>query len=314
MGILSTLKNLFNKNIECEENMNNHIVFLLNKKKYLYLNKNIIVRDGTNCVVVYKSKVSDVILPGKYKITEQIIPETYRRAKIDKLNKKGKKVKKIRVDLYFVNIEQYKDFSFSSDESFMIKTKEFGRLKGQVSGLCNLRVFDSALIVKSLISETGKENNKDVFYDIGLWIGNKINKKIEKNKISLETIFNNNSYLNTILNTDLEDAYDNIGLYVNNLKVKAINFPKKYQKKLNSFLLLHKKFLTPNLIYNPKNLQPENINDSVTVHQSKINSNLNNTMQTSKNSLNLYEFKVCPKCGFKNIKSNSSCNNCGNKF
>ena len=94
MGIFSRLKELFNKNIECDADMNNHIVFFLKKKKFLYLNKNIIVRDGTNCVVVYKSRVADVILPGKYKINEQIIPETYKRAKVEKFGKRGKSIKK----------------------------------------------------------------------------------------------------------------------------------------------------------------------------------------------------------------------------
>ncbi len=93
MGIFSSIKELFNKNIECDADMNSHMVFLLKKKKYMYLNKNIIVRDGTQCVVVYKSRVADVILPGKYKITEQVIPETYRRAKVDKLNNKREKFK-----------------------------------------------------------------------------------------------------------------------------------------------------------------------------------------------------------------------------
>ena len=94
MGIFSRLKELFNKNIECDADMNNHIVFLLKNKKFLYINKNIIVRDGTNCVVVYKSKVADVILPGKYKINEQVISETFRRAKVEKFGKKGKSIKK----------------------------------------------------------------------------------------------------------------------------------------------------------------------------------------------------------------------------
>ena len=116
MGIFAKIKELFNKNIECDGDMNSHIVYFLKKKKFLYLNKNIIVRDGTTCVVVYKAKVADVLLAGKYKINEQSIPETYKRAKVEKLNKKGSKIKRIRVDLYFVSNNEFKDFDFDSDE------------------------------------------------------------------------------------------------------------------------------------------------------------------------------------------------------
>ena len=177
MGFFSKLKELFNKNIECDEDMNNHIVFYLKKKKYLYLNKNIVVRDGTTCVVVFKSRVCDVILPGKYKINEQIIPETYSRAKIEKLNKKGKNIKKIRVDLYFLSSKDFKDFDFSSDEPFFLKSRELGRIRGYMKGSCVVRVLDPAVLIKCLIAETGKEKTEDVNDDIGLWIGNKINKK-----------------------------------------------------------------------------------------------------------------------------------------
>ena len=130
MGLFSSIKELFNKNIECDADMNSHMVFLLKKKKFMYLNKNTMVRDGTQCVFVYKSRVADVILPGKYKITEQTIPETYRRAKVEKLNKHGAKIKRIRVDLYFVSTQDFKDFEFDSDEPFFLKSKELGRIKG----------------------------------------------------------------------------------------------------------------------------------------------------------------------------------------
>ena len=258
MGFFSKLKELFNKNIECDEDMNNHIVFYLKKKKYLYLNKNIVVRDGTTCVVVFKSRVCDVILPGKYKINEQIIPETYSRAKIEKLNKKGKNIKKIRVDLYFLSSKDFKDFDFSSDEPFFLKSRELGRIRGYMKGSCVVRVLDPAVLIKCLIAETGKEKTEDVNDDIGLWIGNKINKKIEKNKIPIENIIHNNDYVASMINAELEDSFDNIGIFVKNIKLKAIDFPKKYQKKINEYMVSHKTIIKPSVVYNRNELTQNN--------------------------------------------------------
>ena len=47
------------------------MLFLLKNRKHIYLNKNILVRENTQCVLVHKNKVYDVILPGKYKITKE---------------------------------------------------------------------------------------------------------------------------------------------------------------------------------------------------------------------------------------------------
>ena len=87
MGLLSGFKELFNKNIECGEDLDSHILVFLKRKKYLYLGKNIIVRDNSTCVVVYRNRVCDVLLPGKYKIGQDVIPECYSRAKIEKLKR-----------------------------------------------------------------------------------------------------------------------------------------------------------------------------------------------------------------------------------
>lgn len=305
MGFFSKLKELFNKNIECDEDMNNHIVFYLKKKKYLYLNKNIVVRDGTTCVVVFKSRVCDVILPGKYKINEQIIPETFSRAKIEKLNKKGKNIKKIRVDLYFLSSKDFKDFDFSSDEPFFLKSRELGRIRGYMKGSCVVRVLDPAVLIKCLIAETGKEKTEDVNDDIGLWIGNKINKKIEKNKIPIENIIHNNDYVASMINAELEDGFDNIGIFVKNIKLKAIDFPKKYQKKINEYMVAHKTIIKPSVVYNRNELTQNNSGKSyVSV----------DAMQNAKNSANLGGFRVCNRCGFRNSNMNKACNNCGNKL
>lgn len=310
MGLFSSIKELFNKNIECDADMNSHMVFLLKKKKFMYLNKNIIVRDGTQCVVVYKSRVADVILPGKYKITEQTIPETYRRAKVEKLNKHGAKIKRIRVDLYFVSTQEFKDFEFDSDEPFFLKSKELGRIKGYMKGSCTTKVIDAGLLVKCLINDTGKEKTEDVHTDVGLWIGNKINKKIEKDKISIENILNNNDYIAKLLNTDLEDAYDYIGIFVKNIKLKAIDFPKRYQKKINEYIVHHKTSIKPSVVLSSL----RGSESAVPVQNNNISSAQNSTMQNGRFMPNIATFKVCQKCGFKNHVGNRVCNNCSNRF
>ena len=90
MGLLNGVKELFNKNIECGEDLDSHIVLFLKSKKYIYIGKNIIVRDNSACVLTYKGRVCDIIMPGKYKIAPDIIPELYSRAKVDKLKKNAK--------------------------------------------------------------------------------------------------------------------------------------------------------------------------------------------------------------------------------
>lgn len=304
MNLFAGIKNLFNKNIDCDEDMSNHIVFRLKKRKYLYFNKNIIVRDGTACVVVYKHKYRDVILPGKFKITEQIIPVIYSKAQVAKRSKKGAKVRRIRVDLYFVNTNDLKSFDFDSNNCFVTKSRDYGRIKGLAQGLCTIKVIDPDLIVKALLVGKSVIKTKYVNKEIGYIIGNRINKRIHKDKITINMMFNNNDRLNTLLNNNLQDSFDNVGLYVKDIKLKSINFPKRSQKKINKYLSEHKKVVKTSSIIN-SNWQVENKNNEKVSIQTQ-----NNTMQNNQNSPKVNTIKICPRCGFKNNGNATSCRNC----
>lgn len=302
MGFLSGLKELFNKNIECDGDLFNHIVYFYKKKRRLYLNKNIIVRENCCCVVVFKGRVCDTIFAGKYKINEQSIPETYSRAKINKRAKKGKKIKRIRADLYFLNLKEFKNFEFESDEPFFIKSKDLGRIRGYLKGTCTVKAIDPARLIKCLINETGREKTENVKKDIGLWIGNKINKCVEKTKIPIENILSNTNYVSSILNAELENGYDKIGIFVTNINLKAIDFPKKYQKKVNEYMIAHNKTkIRPNV-----NLGASTPNGNTRKQFVNISSLNNPSGQGA--------YKQCGHCGFKNPMSNIMCSNCGNRL
>ena len=307
MNLFAGIKELFNKNIDCGEDMNNHIVFFLNKKKYIYLNKNIIVRDGSVCVVVYKHKVRDVILPGKYKINENSFPGTYTKAKVDKKSKKGRKVKKIRVDLYYVNTNEIKGFDFNSNEDFVIRSKEMGRVKGFAQGICTLRVLDAGLLMKALLNNGKQIKTKIAPKEIGLMIGNRVNKRIQKDKITVDMIFNNHEKINMMLNTELEDAYDNVGIFVKNIRLKAMNFNKRSQKKINSFLVANKKLVKSSNILKT-NWEVQNR------QYSTVSMTHGNAMQNTTNKPNMNTFKICNRCGFRNNSNAVNCRNCHSRF
>ena len=302
MNMFLALKELLNKNIDCNVDMTNHIVFFLKKKKYLYLNKNIIVRDGTACVIVYRGKVRDVMIPGKYKINEQALPNTFEKAKREKANKKKKKIRKIRARIYYVNTEEFNGFDFESKKYFVLKPNEIGKIKGLSQGMCSLKIIDAESLIKYLLRHR-KINYKKINKNIGIIVGNKINRRIQKEKISIDMLFNNNGKLNELLNTSLEDAYDSVGLYVKNIKLKSINFHKRSQKKINEYIESRNVYKTSSTI--------TSANWSVGREVPKVPQSI--TMQNKQNTPN-NSAKICHRCGFSNSTNAIVCRNCNTKF
>jgi len=314
MGLFKKLKEIFNKNIECGDEIDSRIVYLL-KKRYLYINKNIFVREKNACVVVYKGRVCDVVFSGKYRINQDSIPETYGKAKIEKQQSKGKKIKRIRVELFFVNLEEFKQFSYISDSPFKSKTSGFGKVKGCLAGTCNIKVLDAGDLIKYLVGHFCKLKNKNINSKIELLVGNKINKLIQKNKVALEMLLNNQEYVESLINTDMQDALDKQGVFISNVKLKAVNFTKRHRGKVNEYLSTR-----------PNNIQKFDVNtllsSKVSVEDLKIpvrtevvrHTAYHSTMQQNNQSQSFTNYIVCDKCQKKNSVNAKICINCGNKL
>lgn len=310
MGLFRQLKDMFNKNIDCGSDFNDNVASLMFNKKYLYKNKNIFVKEKFACVVVYKGKVTDVIFSGKYRINPDSLPETFGRAK---LNEKNNNLKKIRADLYCVRLDEYKRFPFQSDIPFKLKSKGFGRVKGCIEGDCTLKILDSAMVIKSLITDVGRIKTKYIPRKLGLIVGNKVNKIIQKNKIPTDGLLANQEYIESLINTEIDEALDKNGIFAYNIKLKAIKFPKKYQKKVNEYLSLNKRkissFDTSSILKSEAGLAQrcevlKTVNFIGTTNAMQINKKSN----ISNNNL------ICKHCHKQNSMNAKICINCGNKL
>lgn len=315
MGLIAKIKEFFNKNIECGDKLDNRIVYL-HRKKYIYLNKNILVGENSAAVVVYRNKVTDVIFAGKYRINQESIPETYARAKIAYKKSKNYRVKHLRADVYFVKTSELVDFKFFSDEPFYLKSKNLGKVQGYLEGYCNLKILDPQAIIRALIFETGYVKDGTEYQDIGLWVGNKVKKTIEKNKIPIDSLLTDTKSVDSMLNANMEFALDDIGLFASNIRLKALDFPKKYQGKVNKFMMQNKKNIKmPS--YNQDNISNEKVGALVTKgseQNAQAQSQTKTTMQNPDNSLKITKFIRCNKCGTNNMLSAHICTNCGNKL
>lgn len=317
MGLISKLKSIFNKNIECGVEAENHIVFPLKKKKYLYLKKNIVVRDGFSCVIVVKGRVTEVLNPGKYKINSENLPETFERAK----KKKSGNLKKIRATIYYVNKREFKDFYFCSNEPFVAKSPETGKIKGFLQGTCTINVIDSAQMMKAIVNHMPKANEKGIADYLSLNVGNGINKKVKKLKIPAGELLSNAQSLEGLINREIEDTYDSIGVFVKNAKLKGINFPRRYKKRVGEYMARHGRVIKPQYIQTQKVELPSLLGEPQTVTkeqvlvEKKVVEPVNaSNLPTSKPPESPKRAIICARCGAKCDDGTKICKYCGNIF
>ncbi|MBE5738538.1 MAG: hypothetical protein E7354_02290 [Clostridiales bacterium] len=313
MGLISKLKDLFNKNIECSIDADANIIFPLKKKKYLFVKKNIVVKDDFACVLVYKSRVAEVLNPGKYKINSENLPTLFDMADMHKKKKKG--VKKIRADVYYICKKEFKDFYFISDSPFVSKSNEMGKVKGCLQGICTIKAIDSEQLMRCVLSKLSRPNIKKINHLLSLIVGNVVNKKIKKLKITANELLTNAKSLEAVINTELEDAYDRQGIFVKDVKLKAVNFSKRYKKKVGEYMAHHRRMVRNSV--NPENrvrpFQYVSQNRAMSQNSAPVVTN-NHVVDTATAHDEFKPFKICDRCGVENSIDSKICNNCGKNF
>ncbi len=123
MGFFKFLKRL-TSNIKCDNTFlqKSTWVFYGNKMQKVKLNESIFVDNGQLCIISCKSKITDVLDAGKYKVNSVDLPKTFKVLNVDK-KIQAKKLKKVSFDIYFLN-NDFINYSFVYFNKYKVnKTK-----------------------------------------------------------------------------------------------------------------------------------------------------------------------------------------------
>lgn len=272
MSIFSKLKSLFNKSIECGDELNGRLIYMYPLKgRVVHINANIIVNEGYSAVFVVNDRVSDVVPSGKHKIGGAVLPVTFSRLKLDRPNKNGNYDKKFKADIYYVCTGVMENVEYSSNEPFYAKSDKFGRIKGFAEGICNLQIYDPENLLKNLLVERPFIPNKGGKQLITDMVGNEVNKMLAKSKVGFSEILLNPKILNTYLNPAINEKTEIFGVRVYNLEVASLKLNRRLQKKVAEFLAernhYDKQFENTGIKYEPENVVPDKVDVTVSTNQ-----------------------------------------------
>ncbi len=275
MGIFSVLKKLFNKNIECGDEINGHIVYAVPLKgRIVNVGANIVVNEGYSAVFVVNDRVSDVIPSGKHKIGGAVLPETFSKLKLDKADKNGNYQKKFKADIYFVLNKPIEKMEYTSNEPFFLKSEKFGRVKGYSEGLCDFQIVDPEKLFKVLLIDRPFVTTKEAKSLISILIGNEVNEVMERIKLEFSNIIINPKILNEYLNPEINNRTESFGVNANNVEVASLKLTRRLQKKVTEFIAergsVERQFENSGIKYQPEPVvMPEKVDISTSLQQEK---------------------------------------------
>lgn len=294
MGLLANLRKMFNKNIECGEEITGHFIYLYpSSNRIVHVNSHIIVGDNYYAVFVCNDRVCDVLPPGKHKLTGATLPKAFSRLKLDKPNRNGSFPKKFKADVYFVFKEVMEQQQFCSFDKFIKKSNEFGKVKGFSEGLLDIQVTDPEKLFKVLLIDRYYIPNK-VGLKIAMgYIGNEINRMLENSDTSFTEMILKPSILKPMLNPAINERIENLGVRVYNVEVSSLKLSRKLQKQVAMFLherkSVNEQFEQSGIKYTPEQIVPDKVDVSAANPISPASVNQSDMAQgTATGGLNSY--------------------------
>lgn len=236
MGLISKLKSIFKKSIDCSNELEDKLVhFYVTSGRKVNLGTNIIVKDGFCAVIVSKDKVLDVLYSGKHKIDNSTIPLAFKYLKLYKIDQNGNSPSSFKCDFYFIDLNQHNNFEFSSNIPFVRKKDSLGRVEAYSEGVADIKVDMPAKLVEYLLYDHAYIKDKQAINEISLEIGNSVNKVLEKMNINFNEMLKNCDAMNIFINQHLQNAFQFMGITASNLQITSFSMSSKLQKKVGVY-------------------------------------------------------------------------------
>lgn len=230
MGLVSFLKSKFSKPVSIKPS--DDFLMLSPQSGKIDINRRLVVPEGYICLFVAREKVCDRFMPGEHKLSIENIPALTRVLKLNVPNKKGNYKHSFYADIYFVKLSPVINQKFCSQQGVYInKDKDFLNLTAFVSGEYSFEIVDPVLLIEALIKMYGVFNGKLAQRQIDIWTGELVDRKIKKNKPSVQGLFERDSTCFEGVVDYLNRETADIGLKYQSINVTQTVLPKNVYKK-----------------------------------------------------------------------------------
>lgn len=241
------------------------------------LNSKIILPENVVCFVTYKDKLYLTLSTGEYEFNTATIPEIYKK------QAKNEKLKKLLLDLFFVNLKEF-NYDFSLNEKIKINRDE-AHLKFDI--LSKYKVKNPNEIFKYIQNEFEIPTSKDSNDCIDYLIKDITEKQINKTKFTEPTLSITQA---EAISEKVKKEFLKIGIEITSFYISLTNKPSENP--------IEKNIEMPKVEEQPKEI----INTTFTLPIDQIEKKAY-TEETTQ--------KTCPNCGIKLIPNAMFCHRCG---
>lgn len=269
MGIF---KRLLGKEIRLENKFSGELVYPVLHRKKLKVDSTAIVPEGYAFVLGYNGRVLDVYSAGKNQLNFVNMPETVKKLKLAKPDETGKFVKKIKVNGYYVNLQEFV-LPWKTYRRMTLIDSHIGYYKAKTSGELIFKVNDAKNFIKAMLTQYSYLKKGEAIKIFTNFISEYLTTKLEKNNYCLKDALSNTKNISDDIITDMRKKFAKYGVDIENLYIREYTVNKKLTKYgLKSYTLEElEKFSETDQSENKENFENEKTNSNKEIIESQNN-------------------------------------------
>lgn len=288
MGIF---KRLLRKEIYLENKNRNELVCPITAKK-IKVGSTLKVPEGFAFVLGYNGKVYDCFNEGEKTLDLINMPETVKKFKLNKPDKNGRFVKKIKINGYYVNLNEF-IFPWQTYRKLVFKDSEFGYFKAKSNGEIILKVENAKLFMKALLTEYSylkKGEGKKITLS---FISEFLTLFIEKQNYDIVKLANNYPEITEEAKNGITKKFEKYGVNILNLYIREFKLPKKLQENIinNTYTLEELEDLQEEITTTENNQTKSAFTDYGIVVDEETTKEENSTYEENPLIANFYDYK-----------------------
>ncbi len=229
MGLFSFIRNQLIDVIEWLDDSNNTLVWRFpDSDNEIKMGAKLTVREGQTAIFVNEGQIADVFPPGLYSLSTQNMPilTTLKSWKYG-FNSPFK------AEVYFLNMRQYLDLKWGTQNPIMMRDAEFGVVRLRAFGVYAIRVKDPARFFREVVGTDGHFTKEEIEGQLRRTLVSAFTTMVGKANIPAIDLAGQYDVLAAKARTAMQPEFESLGLELTKLIVENISLPPDVETALD---------------------------------------------------------------------------------
>ena len=229
MGLFSFIRSQLIDVIEWLDDSNNILVYRFpDQDNEIKMNAKLTVREGQTAIFVNEGQLADVYPPGLYSLSTQNMPV------LTKLRSwKYGFNSPFKAEVYFVNMRQYLDMKWGTQNPIMMRDQDFGMVRVRAFGIYAIRVVEPATFFREVVGTDGCFTTDEIEGQLRRTLVSAFTSALGRARIPVLDLAGSYDKIGKVTEEAMQPEFNRLGLRLAKFIIENISLPPEVERAID---------------------------------------------------------------------------------